>query len=138
MDRGGATQRPRETRWSPGVAAVFWVRFSATPGSEQTHPRQGASPRSPLAELGTAPDHSPARHRAAVWVGRGATVRTQEAEISRVAGGLGVLQPKRFSKVRLDITFTVEVHIMIGISCWESVVRRYTNFKFGSCYNKPP
>ena len=42
--------------------------------------------RSPLAELGTAPVHSPARHRAAVWVGRGATPTPREAEwSSRVA-----------------------------------------------------
>ena len=55
-------------------------------GGEQTRPREGASPRSPLAELGTAPVHSPADHHGAVYVGRGATARPREAEwSSRVA-----------------------------------------------------
>ena len=78
----GATARRQEAEWSSGVAAVFRVRFSATPGSERTRPREGTSPRSPFAELGTAPVHSPARHRAAVWVGRGVTVTPREAEWS--------------------------------------------------------
>ena len=49
---------------------------------EQARPLEGASPRSPLAKLGTAPVHSPARHRYAVWVGRGATATPREAGTS--------------------------------------------------------
>ena len=56
------------------------LRFSATPGSEQTRPGEGASPRSPLAELGTAPVMRRGQRRAAVWAGRGATARSREAE----------------------------------------------------------
>ena len=51
-------------------------------GTILRHPRERADPSPggrlstlPLAELDTAPVHSPARHRAAVWVGRGATAR---------------------------------------------------------------
>ena len=51
-------------------------------GGEQTRPREGASPRSPLAELGTAPVMRRGQRRAAVWVGRGATARPREAEWS--------------------------------------------------------
>ena len=58
----------------------MFLRFSATPGSEQTRPREGASPRSPLAEMGTAPVMRRGQRRAAVWVGRGATARSREAE----------------------------------------------------------
>ena len=60
----------------------MFLRFSATPGSEQTRPREGASPRSPLAEVGTASVTRRGQSRAAVWVGRGATARPREAEWS--------------------------------------------------------
>ena len=50
------------------------------PGERADPSPGGRSPRSPLAELGTAPVHSAARHRAAVWVGRGATATPREAE----------------------------------------------------------
>ena len=59
----------------------MFLRFSATPGSEQIRPREGGSLRSPLAELGTAPVMRRGQRRAAVWwVGRGATARSREAE----------------------------------------------------------
>ena len=65
-----------------GGRSRFWVRFSATPGSERTRPREGASPRSPLAELGTALVMRRGQRRAAVWVGRSATARPREAKWS--------------------------------------------------------
>ena len=61
---------------------MFLRSFFSTPGSEQTRPREGASLRSPLAELGTAPVMRRGQRRAAVWVGRGATARPREAEWS--------------------------------------------------------
>ena len=57
-----------------------FLRFSATPGSEQTRPREGTSPRSPLIELGTAPVVRWGQRRAAVWDGHGATARPWEAK----------------------------------------------------------
>ena len=79
---GKGVEPPRGGRRPGGAreSQVFRVRFSATPGNERTRPREGASPRSPLAELGTALVHSPADHRAAVWVGRGTTATPREAE----------------------------------------------------------
>ena len=65
----------------------MFLRFSATAWIEQTRPREGASPRSPVAELGTAPVMRRGQRRAAVWVGRAATARPREAEwSSRLAG----------------------------------------------------
>ena len=55
--------RPSGAREAQVFFGYIWVRFSATPGSERTRPREGASQRSPLAELGTTPVHSAARHR---------------------------------------------------------------------------
>ena len=60
----------REQAQGPWVGFIYLDRLFAQ------------SRRSPLAELGTAPVHSPARHRAAVWVGRGATATAREAEWS--------------------------------------------------------
>ena len=57
----------------------MFLRFSATPGIEQTRPREGASPRSPLAEWGAAPVMRRGKKRAAAWVGRGAAARPWEA-----------------------------------------------------------
>ena len=83
------------------------VRFSVTPGSKQTRPREGAAPRSPLAELGTAPVMRRGQRRAAVQVGRGATAISWEAEWrSGVAAVFWVYYNKIFSKIRLDITTT--------------------------------
>ena len=69
----------------------MFLRFSATAGIEQTRPREGASPRSQVAELGTAPVMRRGQRRADVWVGRGATARPWEAKWSlRVAAVLWV------------------------------------------------
>ena len=60
----------------------MFLRFSATPGSEQIRPLEGASPRTPLAELGTAPVMRRGQRRAAVWDGRGANAKPREAKWS--------------------------------------------------------
>ena len=83
----------------------MFLRFPAPLGSEQTRPREGASPRSPLAELGTAPvcagdregllcgwDVAPQRDRG----------RSNGARESQLCSG-GVIT-KIFSKVHFDIT----------------------------------
>ena len=72
-----------ETGFSCCDTGIYmFLRCSATPGSEQTHPREGISPRSPLAEWDTAPVMRRGQRRASVWVGRGATARQREAEWS--------------------------------------------------------
>ena len=77
----------------------MFLRFSANPGIEQTHPREGACPRSPLAEFGPAPVIRRGQRRAAVWVRRSATARPREAEwSSRFAAVLWVLQEKYFQR----------------------------------------
>ena len=91
----------------------FFLRFSATPGNEQTRPQEANVQRSPLAELGTASVLSTASHRAAVWVGRGATARPREAEWrSGVAAVFWGCYKKKYvhTLINLDITTTTEEH----------------------------
>ena len=106
---------------------MFLRSFFSTPGSEQTRPREGASLRSPLAELGTAPVMRRGQRRAAVQVGRGATAISWEAEWrSGVAAVFWVYYNKIFSKIRLDITTTTttttEEHYIVRIRIYRIYV----------------
>ena len=84
----------------------MFLRFSATPGSEQTRPREGASPRSPLAELGTAPVMRRGQRRADVWVGRCATARSREAVWrSGVAAVFWVCYNENISKIQMTTIY---------------------------------
>ena len=72
-----------QTEFCSDTGISMFLRLSATPGSEQTLPRE-APARSP--SRSSAPVLWPVRHRAAVWEECGATARPREAKWrSRVA-----------------------------------------------------